>query len=324
MNREDREDGAAQSKRTTESKRRTRSSSEVKEAVEEVVSPAPASPRVIALLNQKGGVGKTTSTANLGAAFALAGLRTLVVDLDPQSNLSLHFGHEPAPDQPTIRDLFMNTEIAPADLVRSARENLWFIPSDTELALVEGELALQPNMQHILAERLAPVMNSFDVLLLDCPPSLGVLTVNALTIADEVVVPTQAQYLALRGLEKLLETVLLVQRALNARLTVAGVLLCMHESQSSHGKAVVEEMDSFFEKFRGSGLPWQDAVVLRPAVRRNIKLAEAPSFGQTIFDYAPTCAGAADYRMLAEALQRRWKPVEVRNSQPESAGLTTS
>ena len=283
-----------------------------------------SNPRVIALLNQKGGVGKTTSTANIGAAFALAGLRTLVVDLDPQSNLSLHFGHEPAPDQPTVRDLFMNPDIAASELIRQARANLWFIPSDTELALVEGELALQPNMQHILAERLAPVMPSFDVVLLDCPPSLGVLTVNALTIADEVVVPTQAQYLALRGLEKLLETVLLVQRALNSRLKVAGVLLCMHESQSSHGKAVVEEMDSYFAKFRGSGLPWEDAVVLRPAVRRNIKLAEAPSFGQTIFDYAPTCAGAADYRALAEALRQRWKPVESRADFATSVGITAS
>lgn len=281
-------------------------------------------PRVIALLNQKGGVGKTTSTANLGAAFALAGLRTLVVDLDPQSNLSLHFGHEPAPDQPTVRDLFMNPDIAASELIREARANLWFIPSDTELALVEGELALQPNMQHILAERLAQVMPSFDVVLLDCPPSLGVLTVNALTIADEVVVPTQAQYLALRGLEKLLETVLLVQRALNARLKVAGVLLCMHESQSSHGKAVVAEMDNYFAKFHGSGLPWEDAVVLRPAVRRNIKLAEAPSFGQTIFDYAPSCAGAADYRALAEALRQRWKPVESRAGLATSVGIAAS
>lgn len=266
-------------------------------------------PRVIALLNQKGGVGKTTSTANLGAAFAIAGLRTLVVDLDPQSNLSLHFGHEPAPDQPTVRDLFMSPEVEASELIREARENLWFIPSDTELALVEGELALQPNMQHILAERLASSLPSFDVVLLDCPPSLGVLSVNALTMADEVLVPTQAQYLALRGLEKLLETVLLVQRALNSKLTVAGVLLCMHESQSGHGKAVVQEMESYFEKYRGSSLPWQDAEVLRPAVRRNIKLAEAPSFGQTIFDYAPLCAGAADYRAIAEALRERWKRV---------------
>jgi chromosome partitioning protein len=276
-------------------------------------------PRIIALLNQKGGVGKTTSTANLGAAYALAGLRTLVVDLDPQSNLSLHFGHEPAPDQPTVRDLFLSGDIPATDLVREARPNLWFIPSDTELALVEGELALQPEMQHILARRLAGLMDRFDVILLDCPPSLGVLTVNALTVADEVVVPTQAQYLALRGLEKLLETVLLVQRALNPKLTVAGVLLCMHESQSSHGKAVVEEMDQYFDKFRGSGLPWQNAVVLRPPVRRNIKLAEAPSFGQTIFDYAPQCAGAADYRALAEAIRTRWAPREAIQAPVEAA-----
>ncbi len=291
-----------------------------------IATPVATAPRVIALLNQKGGVGKTTSTANLGAAFAIAGLRTLVVDLDPQSNLSLHFGHEPTPDQPTVRDLFMNETMEAKETIRLARPNLWFVPSDTELALVEGELALQENMQRILARRLESVMGMFDVVLLDCPPSLGVLTVNALTVADEVIVPTQAQYLALRGLEKLLETVLLVQRALNPRLTVGGVLLCMHESQSSHGKAVVEEMDQYFAKFKGSGLPWQDALVLRPAVRRNIKLAEAPSFGQTIFDYAPTCAGAADYRALADAIRQRWVRVEAPAAAPAevlAAGAAT-
>ena len=159
--------GAHQSKKSGASESSIDPITEVAVGSSKKVSIEVSQPRVIALLNQKGGVGKTTSTANLGAAFAIAGLRTLVVDLDPQSNLSLHFGHEPAPDQPTVRDLFMNPDIAATELIRLARENLWFIPSDTELALVEGELALQPNMQHILAERLAPVMQTFDVLLLD-------------------------------------------------------------------------------------------------------------------------------------------------------------
>lgn len=264
-------------------------------------------PRIVALLNQKGGVGKTTSTANLGAAFAVEGLRTLVVDLDPQSNLSLHFGHEQEMDQRSVRDLFVDESVAAAECIRSARERLDFIPSDTELALVEGELALTQGMQRILAERLAPVMQRYDVVLLDCPPSLGVLSVNALTMAHEVVVPMQAQYLALRGLEKLLETVLLVERSLNPGITVSGVLLCMHESQSSHGRAVVEEIDRYFERHRGDHVPWRDAHVLKPPVRRNIKLAEAPSFGQTIFDYSPKCAGAADYLALARGMLTRWR-----------------
>jgi chromosome partitioning protein len=176
-------------------------------------------------------------------------------------------------------------------------------------------------------------MQRYDVVLLDCPPSLGVLSVNALTMAHEVVVPMQAQYLALRGLEKLLETVLLVERSLNPGITVSGVLLCMHESQSSHGRAVVEEIDRYFERHRGDHVPWRDAHVLKPPVRRNIKLAEAPSFGQTIFDYSPKCAGAADYLALARGMLARWRgtkaaaPSAERASPPvraEGAGAATA
>lgn len=288
------------------------------------MNPPAQGPRIVALLNQKGGVGKTTSTANLGAAFAVEGLRTLVVDLDPQSNLSLHFGHEQEMDQRSVRDIFMDDSVPAAECIRNARERLRFIPSDTELALVEGELASRPGMQRILADRLAPALGEFDVVLLDCPPSLGVLSVNALTMAHEVVVPMQAQYLALRGLEKLLETVLLVERSLNPGITVSGVLLCMHESQSSHGRAVVEEIDAYFARHRGTDVPWRDAQVLRPPVRRNIKLAEAPSFGQTIFDYAPKCAGAADYLALARGMMARWKAASAEPRHRAGSGTPVS
>jgi len=263
-------------------------------------------PRIVAMLNQKGGVGKTTSTVNVGAALAEAGMRVLLVDLDPQSNLSLHFGVEATDASITIYDLLLDPDASADDAIVTGRENLAFIPSVTELALVEGELASKPDMQRSLARALAPVLSRFDVVLLDCPPSLGVLTVNALTVAHEVVVPMQAQYLALRGLEKLLSTVHLVSQSLNPQLRVSGILLCMHESQSSHGKAVVDEMRTQLEQYRGSGLPWADCEVLLPPIRRNVKLAEAPSFGQTIFDYAPQCAGAQDYRALAMNLYARW------------------
>ena len=268
---------------------------------------APArKPRVVALLNQKGGVGKTTSTVNLGAALARFGQRVLLVDLDPQSNLSLHFGVESGPEQRTVRDLLLDPSCGVADCVQQARPGLDFIPAVTELALVEGELAQRDGMQSVLRSKLEPVHGSYDVVLLDCPPSLGVLSVNALTAADEVFVPMQAHYLPLRGLEKLLQTVHLVSQSLNPSIRVTGILLCMHDGSSSHARAVISEIEQQLEQFRAADVPWSAARVLHPPVRRNIKLAEAPSFGQTIFDYAPRCPGAGDYREIVRSLLERW------------------
>ena len=274
--------------------------------------------RVVALLNQKGGVGKTTTTVNLGAAFAASGLRTLLIDLDPQSNLSLHFGVEASNDEPrpSSTSLFANPPLPIEQCMTQARENLWFIPADQELALAEG----QQDAQHVLANALELVRDKFDVVLLDCPPGLGVLSVNALTAADEVIVPMQAQYLALRGLEKLLQTVSDITAGLNPKLRCTGVVLCMHESQSSHGRAVVEEIRQHFESCRDSDVPWRDCRVLTPPIRRNIKLAEAPSFGQTIFDYDPKCAGADDYRGVANSLLAMWNAnSSVQSAQDSSA-----
>ena len=264
-------------------------------------------PRVVALLNQKGGVGKTTSTVNLGAALARYGQRVLLIDLDPQSNLSLHFGVESGSEQRTIRDLLLDPTCRVEDCVQSARPGLDFIPAVTELALVEGELAQQEGMQSVLRSKLEPLYGNYDVVLLDCPPSLGVLSVNALTVADEVFVPMQAHYLPLRGLEKLLQTVHLVSQGLNPTIRVTGILLCMHDGSSSHAQAVIGEIEAQLAQFRATDVPWSAATVLDPPVRRNIKLAEAPSFGQTIFDYAPRCPGADDYRRIVKGLLERWE-----------------
>jgi chromosome partitioning protein len=290
-------------------------------------------PKVVALLNQKGGVGKTTSTANLGAAFARLGKRVLLIDLDPQSNLSMHFGVEAEPTQPSVYDLLVGDGIDAASVIVKAREGLDFMPAVTELALVEGELAQQPDMQRTLERAVAPVAGDYDLILLDCPPSLGVLSVNALTMADEVFVPMLAHYLALRGLEKLLETVHMVSQGLNPRLRVTGVLLCQHEQQSLHGRAVVDEIAAQLARYEGTGLPWDGCAILQPPVRRNIKLAEAPSFGQTIFDYAPQCPGAGDYMQIALHQVARWWPSEpepapapkarTKRSKPAVAGTPT-
>ena len=262
--------------------------------------------RLVALINQKGGVGKTTSTVNLGAALAAAGRRVLLVDLDPQGHLSLHLGIDPDTCGGTIYDVLLDPEVRLDHVVHRARPDLDVVPSNVDLAAAESELADVEDRHAILHRKFHAASGRWDVVLLDCPPSLGLLTLNGLTLAEEVIVPMQAHFLALQGLGRLLETVSLVGRGVNPDLRVSGVLLCMHERQSSHGREVVSELKRFFREARGGEAAWSDASVLLPAVRRNIKLAEAPSFGQTILDYAPTCPGAMDYRTLAQRLLERW------------------
>ena len=264
-------------------------------------------PRITALLNQKGGVGKTTSTVNIGAAIASLGRRTLLIDLDPQAHLSLHLGVDGGSVGRTAYDALVEEDISLRDCMVQVRDDLWLLPSTTDLAGAETELASHPDRNRILRARFEPIRHEFDFVLIDCPPSLGVLTLNGLCLADEVVVPMQAQFLAMQGLTKLLETVQILSQGLNPELKVGGVVLCMHETQTSHSREVVNELTAFFDEHRGSGLPWDGAKVLTPAIRRNIKLAEAPSFGQTIYDYAPWCPGAIDYRALAERFVRDWE-----------------
>lgn len=273
----------------------------------DAAQPARAPTRVAALLNQKGGVGKTTSTVNIGAAIAELGRRVCLIDLDPQGHLSLYLGIDGSTVGRTAYDVFLDPDVPIEDTIVRARPNLDCLPSTVDLAAAETELAAHPSRHRILKDRFAPILDRYDYVLIDCPPSLGLLTLNALSMAREVIVPMQAQFLAMQGLSKLLETVAIVSRGVNPDLRVSGVVLCMHETQTAHGKEVVGELDRFFEAARGSGQPWDGAQVFRPAIRRNVKLAESPSFGQTIFDYAPWCPGALDYRTLAERFVRDWE-----------------
>lgn len=273
----------------------------------------PPRPRAIAFMNQKGGVGKTTTCANLGAALARAGHRVLLVDLDPQAHLSLHLGVDPASVEHSIYDLLTDDELSALDVLHQPADNLWLLPSEVSLAGVEAELAdrvVTGAAQTVLRTKVAPLLNPTadsrlpnpDYILIDCPPSLGLLTINALVLANEVIVPMQPHFLALQGLSKLFETVAMVRGGINRDLMICGVVLCMHEKQTILAGEVISDIRTFLDEARGTDAPWRDAVVYDPPIRRNIKLAESPSFGQSIFDYAPDCHGAADYAKLAQSV----------------------
>lgn len=254
--------------------------------------------RKIAIINQKGGVGKTTTAVNLSAALAATGQRVSLIDLDPQAHATLHLGIEPDPQYTSIYDV-LTGGASLADVRRSCGENLWVVGSHIDLAAVEVELAGVVGRELILREKLVEDQQEFDYCFIDCPPSLGILTLNALTAVDEVFIPLQPHYLALHGLSKLLETIDLVSRRLNHRVQLSGVVLCMYDSGTRLAAEVSRDVDEFFSQSRGAGTAWGQAQTFQTRIRRNIRLAEAPSFGKSIFEYAPNSHGAEDYRQLA-------------------------
>ncbi|MCY2932329.1 MAG: ParA family protein [Planctomycetota bacterium] len=263
----------------------------------------------IAVINQKGGVGKTTSVANLGAALAARGHRVCLIDMDPQSHLTLHMGVEPGSSALTIYDVLTgDTPIGQAAMPLPGRDRLSLVPSVIDLAAAEVELAGTVGREQILRERLNAAGDLGDFVLIDCPPSLSVLTLNSLAAAQNVLIPLQPQFLALQGLGKLLETIRLVQQRINTALRVAGVILCMYDSTTKLTGEVVAEVTDFFQAGRGSQDPWADAAIFQAAIRRNIKLAECPSHGKTIFEYAPGTRGADDYDALAGELLHYFNP----------------
>ncbi|HLO41846.1 MAG TPA: AAA family ATPase [Phycisphaerales bacterium] len=277
-----------------------------------MAAPALRPIRLIALMNQKGGVGKTTTTVNLAAAFARAGRPTLIVDLDPQAHATLHVGVDPTAVETSVYDVLLDPGFDVNTAIRQVGKNLAILPAQTDMAAAETELAAEPDRFTRLQRALNSLGDRYEFILLDCPPSLGLLTISGLSAAREVLIPMQAHFLALQGVGKLLETVSLVTQNLNPRLRVSGVILCAHDPATTHAREVVSDMDGFFEKARTQEVPWKFARVYRPAIRRNIKLAECPSFGQTIFDYAPDAPGAADYAALAKVLLADWDAMLAR------------
>ena len=266
--------------------------------------------RRIAVINQKGGVGKTTTTANAAAALARAGHRVLAFDLDPQSHLSLHLGLDPASGKPGVYELLTGSASINKARVKVA-ENFWVVGASIDLAAAEVELVSVLGREVLLRDLLDQHVSGgekdgrfarYDYVFFDCPPSLGVLTLNGLCAAQEVIIPLQAHYLALQGLGKLLETVLLVSKRINPTLKVAGIAICMHDAGTKLGAEVLDDVRSFLESARRGNVPWSGARLFESVIRRNIKLAESPSYGKSIFDYAPDSNGAKDYERLAREL----------------------
>jgi chromosome partitioning protein len=266
-------------------------------ALEEVSISFEGKTRIITVSNQKGGVGKTTTTVNLAASLANLGARVLVIDLDPQGNASTALGIPHNSDIESIYDVLIEG-VALAGVVQTSPEspNLFCAPSTIHLAGAEIELVSQVAREHRLDRALKEYLakETFDFILIDCPPSLGLLTINAFTAADEVLIPIQCEYYALEGLSQLVGSIQLIKQHLNPRLHVSTILLTMYDARTRLAQQVADEVREHF--------PEQ---VLRTVIPRSVRVSEAPSFGQTVISYDPTSVGAVAYREASVELAER-------------------
>lgn len=245
--------------------------------------------RVLAIANQKGGVGKTTTAVNLGACLADLGYRTLVIDLDPQGNATTGMGIDPRNLATSVYDVLMHEESAEDCIEATSVKNLFLLPASLDLAGAEIELVPVFSRELVLKHALAKVQDEYSFILIDCPPSLGLLTVNALVLATEVLIPIQCEYYALEGLGQLLRNVKLVQKNLNKDLDVTTIVLVMFDARTKLADQVASEVRKHFGD-----------KVCRSVVPRSVRLSEAPSFGQPITLYDPSCRGAIAYREVAK------------------------
>jgi chromosome partitioning protein len=247
---------------------------------------------VLAVANQKGGVAKTTTVHSLGVASAEFGRRTLVVDLDPQACLTFSLGFDPDAMDRSLHDVFVR-RAGVAEVARPVPgvDLLDVLPATIDLAGSEVHLLTRTGREHVLERALEPVLEEYDLILIDCPPSLGVLTINGLTAADAVLIPLQCEALSHRGVGQLLETIEDVRAFANSDLSVAGIIATMYDDRTKHARHIIEEVESRY------GIP-----VLQPPVRKSIRFAEAPALGKSILQHAPNASGSVAYRQLARTL----------------------
>lgn len=248
---------------------------------------------IVAIMNQKGGSGKTTTAVNLAAALA-SRTTVLVVDLDPQAHASVHLGVVPEQDSSSTYEFLFSDSTS---LPRTVAENLDAIPSSIRLSAAELELFSRLGREHILRSRLAPLKDRYDYILIDCPPALGMLTINALCAASHLLVPVSAEFLPLEGLTQLLRTAELVRTTFSNPLEILGVLLTRYDARQTICREIRDRLLEWSAS--GDALP-----VFETAIRENVRLKEAPSHGQSIFDYAPTSYGAEDYESLAKEIAK--------------------
>ena len=245
--------------------------------------------RMIAIGNQKGGVGKTTTTVNLGAALAFQGKKVLIIDMDSQGNATSGLGIERADVKQSVYEVLVDQIEAAGAILPTSRENLWILPSTLQLAGAEIELATADHRESRLKQAIEPIKADYDYILVDCPPSLGQLSLNAFTASDTILIPVQCEYYALEGLSQLLNTIRLVQRTYNKNFRIEGVLLTMLDARANLGYEVVEEVRKYFQE-----------KVYQTIITRNVRLSEAPSYGQSVIDYDPKSRGAEMYMDLAK------------------------
>lgn len=252
--------------------------------------------KIIAIANQKGGVGKTTTTINLAACLAEAGKKVLVIDLDPQGNTTSGLGMDKNEMENTVYELLLGEATIRESMHKTNIENLSVLPSNVNLAGAEIELLNVENKEYLLKAEIDYVEKDFDFILIDCPPSLNMLTVNAMTTATSVLVPIQCEYYALEGLSQLMHTIRLVQERLNPELDIEGIVFTMYDSRTNLSSQVVENVRENV-----------DVNIYNTVIPRNIRLAEAPSHGMPITEYEPKSAGAESYRQLAQEVMDRRK-----------------
>lgn len=243
--------------------------------------------KTYAVVNQKGGVGKTTSVISL-ASYLAEKYRVLIVDIDPQGNATSGLGFDRGTERPTMYEMIIKEATASEIKMSHPHFNIDVLPSGPSLAGAEVELVQEIGREHYLKEALATVQDQYDYALIDCPPSLGLLTVNALTAANSVIIPVQCEYLALEGLSQLSATVQMVKKYLNPELEIRGLIMTMYDGRTNLSRQVVDEVKSYFP-----------GKVFRAIIPRNIRLGEAPSHGEPISTYAPSSSGALAYRYLA-------------------------